>query len=97
MLTDCSGEGNFGREGSGFASIGNSRLTSLSRYVQVREIATDFFDGDDSGNHVGLRWQSSALLALQEATEAYILSLSNPLSKAHADRYSSEQVSRASL
>lgn len=41
----------------------------------VREIATDFFDGDESGNHVGLRWQSSALLALQEATEAYLVHL----------------------
>ncbi|GAA5942053.1 histone H3 family protein [Sporobolomyces koalae] len=41
----------------------------------VREIATDFFDGDETGEHVGLRWQSSALLALQEATEAYLVHL----------------------
>ncbi|GAA5844114.1 hypothetical protein JCM3766R1_004526 [Sporobolomyces carnicolor] len=40
----------------------------------VREIATDFFD-DETGEHVGLRWQSSALLALQEATEAYLVHL----------------------
>ncbi|GAA5994235.1 hypothetical protein JCM5350_001815 [Sporobolomyces pararoseus] len=40
----------------------------------VREIATDFFD-DETGDHVGLRWQSSALLALQEATEAYLVHL----------------------
>ncbi|GAA5915373.1 hypothetical protein JCM5296_003695 [Sporobolomyces johnsonii] len=41
----------------------------------VREIATDFFEGDEDGNAVGLRWQSSALLALQEATEAYLVHL----------------------
>ncbi|GAA5962006.1 hypothetical protein JCM3765_007195 [Sporobolomyces pararoseus] len=40
----------------------------------VREIATDFFD-DETGDQVGLRWQSSALLALQEATEAYLVHL----------------------
>ncbi|GAA5912380.1 histone H3 family protein [Sporobolomyces salmoneus] len=40
----------------------------------VREIATDFFD-DETGEQVGLRWQSSALLALQEATEAYLVHL----------------------
>lgn len=41
----------------------------------VREIAenmtTDMNDYGDSG----LRWQSSALLALQEATEAYLVHL----------------------
>ncbi|GAA6017110.1 hypothetical protein JCM11491_003262 [Sporobolomyces phaffii] len=40
----------------------------------VREIATEFFD-DQNGSQVGLRWQSSALLALQEATEAYLVHL----------------------
>ncbi|GAA5872123.1 hypothetical protein JCM8547_003813 [Rhodosporidiobolus lusitaniae] len=40
----------------------------------VREIATEFFE-DEDGNAVGLRWQSSALLALQEATEAYLVHL----------------------
>ncbi|BGP39534.1 nucleosomal DNA binding [Rhodotorula kratochvilovae] len=40
----------------------------------VREIATEFFE-DEDGNGVGLRWQSSALLALQEATEAYLVHL----------------------
>ena len=29
----------------------------------------------DPENEVGLRWQSSALLALQEATEAYLVHL----------------------
>lgn len=37
----------------------------------MREIATEFFE-DEDGQGVGLRWQSSALLALQEATEACV-------------------------
>ncbi|KPV73769.1 uncharacterized protein RHOBADRAFT_16612, partial [Rhodotorula graminis WP1] len=37
----------------------------------VREIAMDI--AEEEG--VGLRWQSSALLALQEATEAYLVHL----------------------
>ncbi|POY71854.1 putative 1,4-alpha-glucan branching enzyme [Rhodotorula taiwanensis] len=40
----------------------------------VREIAMEFFE-DEDGNSTGLRWQSSALLALQEATEAYLVHL----------------------
>ncbi|BGP55170.1 hypothetical protein JCM8202_002048 [Rhodotorula sphaerocarpa] len=40
----------------------------------VREIAMEFFE-DEDGNSAGLRWQSSALLALQEATEAYLVHL----------------------
>ncbi|ORY88131.1 histone-fold-containing protein [Leucosporidium creatinivorum] len=39
----------------------------------VREIAQDFVSEED--NAVGLRWQSSALMALQEATEAYLIHL----------------------
>ncbi|KAK4046157.1 centromeric DNA-binding histone H3-like protein cse4 [Microbotryomycetes sp. JL201] len=39
----------------------------------VREIAQDYVGLDGEG--VGLRWQSSALLALQEATEAYLVHL----------------------
>ena len=35
------------------------------------DMTTDY--GDYS--HVGLRWQTSALLALQEATEAYMVHL----------------------
>ncbi|PWN30434.1 histone H3 [Jaminaea rosea] len=42
----------------------------------VKEVAENFittvYDGDGS---VGLRWQSSAILALQEATEAYLVHL----------------------
>ncbi|GAA6042604.1 hypothetical protein JCM8097_003153 [Rhodosporidiobolus ruineniae] len=41
----------------------------------VREIANEFFEEDEHGQAVGLRWQSSALLALQEATEAYLIHL----------------------
>ncbi|EGG12203.1 uncharacterized protein MELLADRAFT_32803, partial [Melampsora larici-populina 98AG31] len=37
----------------------------------VREIAMDFATATD--NDVGLRWQSTALLALQEAAEAYLV------------------------
>jgi len=39
----------------------------------VREIAVELVTDPD--NDVGLRWQSSALLALQEATEAYLVHL----------------------
>ncbi|KAL8280011.1 hypothetical protein RQP46_007592 [Phenoliferia psychrophenolica] len=42
----------------------------------VREIASDFWESDDfDDGRAGLRWQSSALLALQEATEAYLVHL----------------------
>ncbi|BGO91133.1 hypothetical protein NBRC10512_005774 [Rhodotorula toruloides] len=41
----------------------------------VREIAMEFLADDEEGNAPGLRWQSSALLALQEATEAYLIHL----------------------
>ncbi|THH08637.1 hypothetical protein EW145_g2571 [Phellinidium pouzarii] len=42
----------------------------------VREIAMDMTtDMGDYDNGVGLRWQSSAILALQEATEAYLVHL----------------------
>ncbi|CEQ42710.1 SPOSA6832_04543 [Sporobolomyces salmonicolor] len=63
-----------------FARLSEGNLTSgrcwmMDRAPQVREIATDFFEGDEDGNAVGLRWQSSALLALQEATEAYLVHL----------------------
>ncbi|KAG8865213.1 centromeric DNA-binding histone H3-like protein cse4 [Tulasnella sp. 330] len=40
---------------------------------KVREIAMELVTDPD--NEVGLRWQSSALLALQEATEAYMVHL----------------------
>jgi histone H3-like centromeric protein A len=42
---------------------------------QVREIALDMIT--DMGNYeqAGLRWQSSAILALQEASEAFLVHL----------------------
>lgn len=44
---------------------------------QVREIAQDYvteqFTAGSQG--VGLKWQSHAILALQEATEAYLVHL----------------------
>ncbi|KAJ1678501.1 centromeric DNA-binding histone H3-like protein cse4, partial [Spiromyces aspiralis] len=42
----------------------------------VREIAMDIY-GDEfhDENMVGLRWQSSAILALQEAAEAFLVRL----------------------
>ncbi|KDQ12759.1 hypothetical protein BOTBODRAFT_34217 [Botryobasidium botryosum FD-172 SS1] len=40
----------------------------------VREVAMDMVTDYNEGT-VGLRWQSSALLALQEATEAFIVHL----------------------
>jgi len=41
----------------------------------VREVADEFIEAnyDSSASAVGLRWQSSAILALQEATEAYLV------------------------
>ena len=48
----------------------------------MREIATDYFEGGELGeSQNGLRWQSSALLALQEATEAYVPSYTPFLSQ----------------
>ncbi|PWN47404.1 histone-fold-containing protein [Violaceomyces palustris] len=43
----------------------------------VREVAGDFItlERNAGGAFTGLRWQSSALLALQEATEAYLVHL----------------------
>ena len=43
----------------------------------VREVADEFIEEnyDSSASAVGLRWQSSAILALQEATEAYLVHL----------------------
>jgi histone H3/H4 len=44
-------------------------------HVQVREVAQDMTTQAGGGYPAGLRWQSSALLALQEATEAYLVHL----------------------
>ncbi|CAE6422640.1 unnamed protein product [Rhizoctonia solani] len=41
----------------------------------VREVAQDMTTQAGGGYPAGLRWQSSALLALQEATEAYLVHL----------------------
>ena len=43
----------------------------------VREVADEFIEAnyDSSASAVGLRWQRSAILALQEATEAYLVHL----------------------
>ncbi len=42
----------------------------------VREVADDFITSVyDGTSGAGLRWQSSAILALQEATEAYLVHL----------------------
>ena len=47
-----------------------------SYWFQVREITMDMMtDMNDYTNGHGLRWQSSAILALQEATEAYLVHL----------------------
>ncbi|KAF9464463.1 histone-fold-containing protein [Collybia nuda] len=41
----------------------------------VREIALDMVTDENDYSDAGLRWQSSAILALQEATEAYLVHL----------------------
>lgn len=43
----------------------------------VKEVAEEFVSNvyDSSQDAVGLRWQASAILALQEATEAYLVHL----------------------
>ncbi|CAO1631416.1 unnamed protein product [Sympodiomycopsis kandeliae] len=43
----------------------------------VREVAEEFVTNiyQPSDDQIGLRWQSSAILALQEATEAYLVHL----------------------
>jgi hypothetical protein len=42
---------------------------------QVREIALSMTTNEVEYGDTGLRWQSSAILALQEATEAYLVHL----------------------
>jgi len=41
----------------------------------VREIAEDMTTDLNDHGDAGIRWQSSALLALQEAAEAYLVHL----------------------
>lgn len=58
-----------------------SSLTLLTHPLQVREIAMDYtnaahMDGlGGTGNADTLRWQSTAIQALQEASEAYLIHL----------------------
>jgi histone H3-like centromeric protein A len=47
----------------------------LFSFLQVREIALSMTTNEVEYGDAGLRWQSSALLALQEATEAYLVHL----------------------
>ena len=54
-------------------NIFHVKLTSL--YIQVREISMDMITDMNDYGDAGLRWQSSAILALQEATEAYLVHL----------------------
>ncbi|KAF9910326.1 centromeric DNA-binding histone H3-like protein cse4 [Linnemannia zychae] len=41
----------------------------------VREISNDFVSQVSLSENIGLRWQSAALMALQEATEAFMVHL----------------------
>ena len=65
----------------------NMRLW-LTRYAQVREIAQGV-SGEDGPN----RWQSQALFALQEATEAFLVNLFHDanLCAIHAKRVTIQQ------
>ena len=47
----------------------------LTKVLQVREIALDMQTNLNGDADTALRWQSSALLALQEAAEAYLVHL----------------------
>jgi histone H3-like centromeric protein A len=49
--------------------------TLITYFSQVREIAMDMTTDMNDYDRAGLRWQSSALLALQEATEAFLVHL----------------------
>lgn len=51
--------------------MGTYLLTSR----QVREIALDMTTDMNEYGDTGLRWQSSAILALQEASEAFLVHL----------------------
>lgn len=53
----------------------DSRHQLFKFIFQVREIALDMTTDMNDYNVAGLRWQSSALLALQEATEAFLVHL----------------------
>ena len=51
------------------------RATTPTDSRQVREIALDMTTDMNEYGDTGLRWQSSAILALQEASEAFLVHL----------------------
>ena len=55
----------------------DSKITcfGFTTTLQVREVAQDMTTQANDYTEVGLRWQSSAILALQEAAEAYLVHL----------------------
>lgn len=55
--------------------LSRKRVLTMSLPPQVREIALDMMTDMVDYGDTGLRWQSSAILALQEATEAYLVHL----------------------
>ena len=69
------------RAASSFPPLGSgSPFVSPPRFAdksgQVREIALDMItDAGGEYSDAGLRWQSSAILALQEASEAFLVHL----------------------
>ena len=66
-----------GRSSRALSKFDEGSLTQGINPPQVREISMDMMTG--AGNYDtglnGLRWQTSALLALQEAAEAYLVHL----------------------
>ena len=59
-----------------FACRTHTAVFTRSNHVhlgQVREIALDMMTDTIEYGDAGLRWQSSAILALQEATEAFLV------------------------
>ncbi|KAJ1916367.1 centromeric DNA-binding histone H3-like protein cse4 [Mycoemilia scoparia] len=58
-----------------FQKSTNLLLSKLPFARLVREIAIDIYDNEFTEEAVGRRWQSSAILALQEAAEAYMVHL----------------------
>lgn len=59
-----------------YVAQSRSQRSSTEQELQVREIALDMMtDTNYDMSDAGLRWQSSAILALQEATEAFLVHL----------------------
>ena len=57
------------------SSLRPTRATAPTDSRQVREIALDMTTDMNEYGDTGLRWQSSAILALQEASEAFLVHL----------------------